>query len=63
MTPDTPPPKPMLTPNLATSGFNLGELRKRINLSIAKAKFKALPKSEKDKQLAQAMKTIDQLIK
>lgn len=52
------PPVPLFT-----SGFDLGALRKRINLSIAKAKFKALPKAKQENRAKQAIETINQLIK
>ena len=48
---------------LFASGFDLGKLRKRINLGIAKAKFRSLPKAEQGKRANEAIKTINQLIK
>lgn len=61
----TPQPSPerFTASDLFASGFDLGALRKRINLSIAKAKFKALPKAEQEKLAKQAIETINQLIK
>jgi len=49
--------------DLFASGCDLGTLRKRINSSIAKAKFKALPKAEREKRANEAITTIKQLIK
>jgi len=55
---------PDLSPSdLFASGFGLDALRKRINLSVAKAKFKALPKAERENRAKQAIKTINRLIK
>lgn len=48
---------------LFASGFDLVALRRRVGTAIAKAKFKALQKSEQDKRAAEAIKTIKQLIK
>lgn len=49
--------------DLSDSGFDLGALRKLINLSIAKANFNALPKAEREKRANEAIKAINQLIK
>ena len=61
----TPQPSPerFTASDLFASGFDLGALRRWIGTAIAKAKFNALPKSEQDKRAAEAMKTINQLIK
>ena len=57
------PFEPLPASDLFASGFDLGALRKRINSSIAKAKFNALPKAEREKRATEALKTITQLIK
>ncbi len=49
--------------DLLDPGFSLCELRKRINLGIAKAKFKALPKPERERRADEAIENISQLIK
>jgi hypothetical protein len=49
--------------DLFASGYDLGTLRKLINSSIAKAKFKSLPKAEREKRANEAIKTINQLLK
>lgn len=56
-------PRALSASDLFASGFDLGALRKRINSSIAKAKFKGLPKAEREKRSTEALKTINQLIK
>ena len=56
-------PDQLTASNLFASGFDLGSLRKRINASIAKAKFNALPKAERDKRATEALEAINQLIK
>ncbi len=55
-------PRALSASDLFASGFDLGALRKRINSSIAKAKFKALPKAEREKRANKAIETIKQLI-
>lgn len=56
-------PRALSASDLFASGFDLCALRKRINLSTAKAKFKALPKAEQEKRANEAIKTIKELIK
>lgn len=56
-------PERFTASDLFASGFDLGALRKRINIGIAKAKFKALPKAEQEKRATEAIKTISKLIK
>ena len=40
-------PRALSASDLFASGFDLGTLRKRINSSIAKAKFKSIPKAQR----------------
>ena len=56
-------PRALSASDLFSSGFDLGTLRQRINSSIAKAKFKSLPKAEREKRANEAIKIINQLIK
>ena len=56
-------PRALSASDLFASGFDLGALRKRINSSIAQAKFKAVPKAERERRANEAIKIINQLIK
>ncbi len=56
-------PRALSASDLSASGFDLGALRKRIESSLAKAKFKSVPKAEREKRANEAIKIINQLIK